>query len=95
MTSIDHVTLEVADTKAAAKFYADAFGDKRVQVAKGDSASSGFRGYTLSVVAQPSTVRSFTDSAVAAGATVITPVASSLWGYGGIVQAPTAVALTR
>jgi uncharacterized glyoxalase superfamily protein PhnB len=90
MTSIDHVTLEVADTKAAQKFYADAFGiGDRVQVTAGDSASSGFRGYTLSVVvAQPSTAQSFFDSAVAAGATVLKPFASSLWGVGGLVQAP-------
>lgn len=90
MTSIDHVTLEVADTKPAEKFYADAFGvGDRVHVTAGDSASSGFRGYTLSVVvAQPSTARSFFDSAVAAGATVLKPFASSLWGIGGLVQAP-------
>lgn len=90
MTSIEYVTLEVADAKAAEKFYADAFGvGDRIHVKAGDSASSGFRGYTLSVVvAQPSTAKSFFDSAVAAGATVITPLANSLWGYGGLVQAP-------
>jgi uncharacterized glyoxalase superfamily protein PhnB len=89
MTSIDHVTLEVADTKAAEKFYADAFGDKRVRVTAGDAATSGFRGYTLSVVvAQPSTARSFFDSAVAAGGTVLKPLANSMWGFGGLVQAP-------
>lgn len=90
MTSIDHVALEVADAKAAEKFYADAFGlGDRVRVSAGDSASSGFRGYTLSaVVAQPSSVHSYFDSAVAAGATVLKPVASSLWGIGGLIQAP-------
>jgi uncharacterized glyoxalase superfamily protein PhnB len=90
MTSIDFVTLEVADTAAAQKFYADAFGlGDRVHVTAGDSATSGFRGYTMSaVVGQPSSVRSYFDSAVAAGATVLKPVASSLWGYGGLIQAP-------
>jgi uncharacterized glyoxalase superfamily protein PhnB len=90
MTSIEYVTLEVAEVKAAEKFYADAFGvGERVRVKAGDTASSGFRGYTLSVVvAQPSTARSFYDSAVAAGATVLKEFASSLWGVGGLVQAP-------
>jgi hypothetical protein len=89
MTSIEYVTLEATDAGAAQKFY-DAFGlGERVRVTAGDSASSGFRGYTLSVVvAQPSTVHHFFDAAVAAGATVIKPVASSLWGIGGLVQAP-------
>lgn len=90
MTSIEFVTLEVADTKAAEKFYDDAFGlSDRVRVTAGDAATSGFRGYTLSVVVpQPSTVRSFFDSAVAAGATVLKAMDSSLWGFGGLVQAP-------
>ena len=90
MTSIEFVTLEVADTKAAEKFYADAFGlGDRLRVRASDEPTSGFRGYTLSVVvAQPSTVHNFFDSAVAAGATVVTPLANSLWGFGGIVQAP-------
>ncbi len=90
MTSIEYVTLEVADTKAAEKFYADAFGvGDRVRVTAGDSATSGFRGYTLSVVvAQPSSAQSFFDSAVAAGAAVLKPFASSMWGVGGLVQAP-------
>jgi uncharacterized glyoxalase superfamily protein PhnB len=90
MTSIEFVTLEVTDTKTAEKFYADAFGiGDRVRVKSGDTASSGFRGYTLSlVVPQPSTVRSFFESAIAAGATEVKPVATSLWGVGGVVQAP-------
>ena len=90
MTSIEYVTLEVTDAEAAEKFYADAFGmGDRVRVTSGYSATSGFRGYTLSlVVAQPSTVRSFFASAIAAGATEVKPVASSLWGLGGVVQAP-------
>lgn len=37
---------------------------------------------------QPSTVNSFIDSAPAAGASVLKPAAKSLWGYGGVVQAP-------
>lgn len=90
MTSIDHITLEVADASAAERFYADAFGlGDRIRVRAGDTPTSGFRGYTVSItVAQPADVRAYVDSAVAAGATVIKPVAASLWGVGATVQAP-------
>lgn len=90
MTSIDHITLEVADASAAERFYADAFGlGDRVRVRASDAATSGFRGYTVSItVSQPADVRAYVDSAVAAGATVIKPVATSLWGVGATVQAP-------
>ena len=40
------------------------------------------------VVAQPANVRALFDAAVAAGATVLKPVEKSMWGLGGIVQAP-------
>jgi len=90
MTSINSVTLEVNDPKAAEAFYAAAYAlDDRLRVRKSDAATSGFRGFTLSlVVGQPSTVTSLFDSAVAAGATVLKPVEKSLWGIGGVVQAP-------
>jgi predicted lactoylglutathione lyase len=39
------------------------------------------------VVPQPATADSLIDSAVDAGATLLTPGAKSLWGYGGVVQA--------
>ncbi|WP_423183896.1 glyoxalase [Arthrobacter sp. NyZ413] len=90
MTSIDSVTLEVPDPAAAADFYDAAFGlGELVRVRAANAATNGFRGYTLSlVVSQPSTVSSLIDSAVAAGATTLRPVQKSLWGYGGVVQAP-------
>ena len=90
MTSIDHITLEVADASAAERFYADAFGlGDLIRVRPSDAQSSGFRGYTVSItVAQPADVRVYVDSAVAAGATVIKPVATSLRGVGATVQAP-------
>src|SRR5262245_38792311 len=92
MTTITSVVLEADDVAAAETFYADAFGlgDRlRVRAAGADAATSGFRGYTLSaVVAQPANVHLYFDAAVAAGATVIKPVAKSLWGVGGLVQAP-------
>ncbi|MGC0383930.1 glyoxalase [Streptomyces sp. SAI-129] len=91
MNSIDSVTLEVADTEAARRFYSDAFGldGSRVRVRASDSPTSGFRGFTLSlVVAQPGNVDALFSAAVDAGATVLKPAAKSLWGYGGVVQAP-------
>ena len=90
MTSINSITIEAADAKAAEKFYADAFAlGSLVQVTQSDAATSGFRGFTASlIVAQPSTVISLFDSAVAAGATVLKPVEKSMWGVGGVVQAP-------
>ncbi|MFE9706133.1 glyoxalase [Streptomyces sp. NPDC005930] len=91
MNSIDSVTLEVADTEAAARFYADAFGldASRLRLRASDSPTSGFRGFTLSLVtAQPGNVDALFTAAVGAGATVLKPAAKSLWGYGGVVQAP-------
>jgi catechol 2,3-dioxygenase-like lactoylglutathione lyase family enzyme len=90
MTSIASVTLGVADPIAAEKFYASAFGlDTRLRLRDSDEPSSGFRGFTLSLtVSQPATVTSLVDAALAAGATSLKPVSKSLWGYGGVVQAP-------
>ncbi|MFE7401057.1 hypothetical protein [Streptomyces sp. NPDC057557] len=39
-------------------------------------------------MSQPTTVNSFIDAALDAGATPLKPAAKSLWGYGGVVQAP-------
>lgn len=90
MGTIDFVTIEVADTAAAEAFYAAAFGlGDRVRVRASQPDTSGFRGFTLSlVVPQPSNVNQLIDSAHGAGATVLKPAARSLWGYGGVVQAP-------
>ena len=90
MTTIESVTLEAADATAAEAFYKEAFelGDT-VQVRESQAPTSGFRGFTLSlVVAQPSTVDSLVRSALDAGATELKPVKKSFWGYGGVVQAP-------
>lgn len=90
LTSIDSVTLQVDDPTAAEAFYTAAFGlGDRLRIRAADAPTSGFRGYTLSlVVSQPSTVHALIDSAIAAGATVLKPVQKSLWGHGGTVQAP-------
>lgn len=90
MTSIDHITLEVADASAAQPFYDAAFGlGDRVRVRASDTPSTGFRGYTMSITcAQPADVNAYVESALAAGATTIKPVAKTFWGVGGTVQAP-------
>ena len=90
MTSIESITLDVADLTAAELFYAAAFGlGDRVRLRASNTPTTGFRGYSLSlIVSQPSTVGSLVDSAVEAGATTLKPVQKSLWGYGGVVQAP-------
>ncbi|HKN57076.1 MAG TPA: glyoxalase [Amycolatopsis sp.] len=90
MTNIDSITLEVADTAAAQRFYADAFGlTTQLRFRTAETASTGFRGYTLSLtVAQPADVDSLIGTALQAGATTLKAPAKSMWGYGGVVQAP-------
>ncbi|MGV0794661.1 glyoxalase [Mycolicibacterium sp. XJ1819] len=90
MTRIECVTLETPDPAAADAFHAAAFGpDLPVRTRPGDAPTSGFRGFTLSlVVPQPSTVDALLDAALAAGASELKPRKKSLWGYGGAVTAP-------
>jgi catechol 2,3-dioxygenase-like lactoylglutathione lyase family enzyme len=90
LSSIDSITLEAADPEAARRFYADAFGlTDRVRTRPAESQTDGFRGFTMSLVTgQPGNVVALFDAAVAAGATVLKPVEKSLWGFGGVVQAP-------
>jgi predicted lactoylglutathione lyase len=90
MTSIENVTLEVADPTAADRFYTSAFGlGTLVRVRTSQEPSTGFRGFTVSlVVSQPATVNSLFGSALDAGATALKPAAKSFWGYGGVLQAP-------
>jgi len=54
------------------------------------SPTSGFRGFTLSlVVSQPSTVDSLISTALAGGATALKPAKKQFWGgYSGVVRAP-------
>ena len=90
MTSIESVTLEVSDPTAASAFYSAAFDlDTHVDVRAADAPTTGFRGFTMSlVVSQPSTVDSLIDTALEGGGTPLKPVAKSFWGYGGVVEAP-------
>ncbi|XHM89218.1 glyoxalase [Peterkaempfera sp. SMS 1(5)a] len=88
--SIASVTLDVADPTAAERFYTAAFGlDTQIRLRASEAPTTGFRGFTLSLtVSQPATVNSLIDTAIEAGATPLKPAAKSLWGYGGVVQAP-------
>jgi catechol 2,3-dioxygenase-like lactoylglutathione lyase family enzyme len=90
MTSIDSITLEVPDPEASKAFYSDAFGlNGRLGVRASEAPTTGFRGFTLSlVVSQPATVDALVGAALDAGASPLKPVAKSFWGYGGVVQAP-------
>ncbi len=90
MTTIESVVLEVPDPSAAEAFYTSAFGlGGRLGFRESEAPTSGFRGFTLSlVVSQPSTVDSFIGTALDGGAVALKPVAKSFWGYGGVVQAP-------
>ncbi|TMR15074.1 glyoxalase [Nonomuraea turkmeniaca] len=90
MTSIESVTLEVADPTAASHFYSTAFGPcSQIRLRASEAPTTGFRGFTLSlVVSQPANVNALFDAAVDAGATTLKPATKSLWGYGGVVQAP-------
>ena len=90
MTRIESVILESPDPTATERFCANAFGlGDRVQARHADAPTSGFRGFTLSlVVAQPNIVDTLIDAAVADGATTLKPAKSSFWGYGGVVRAP-------
>jgi predicted lactoylglutathione lyase len=90
MASIDSVTLEVADLAAAQRFYTKAFGlGPELQLRASNPPTTGFRAFTLSLtVSQPATAGALIDAALEAGATSLKPAAKSLWGFGGVVQAP-------
>lgn len=90
MAAIETVTLEVPDPTAAEAFNAAAFElGPRVGVRASTAPTSGFRGFTLSlVVSQPSTVDSLIGTALDGGATTLKPAKKGFWGYGGVVQAP-------
>jgi predicted lactoylglutathione lyase len=90
MTSIESLTLEVADPTAAERFYTAAFGlGTALRLRAAEAPTTGFRGFTLSLtVSQPANVKGFIDAALDAGATALKPAAKSFWGYGGVVQAP-------
>lgn len=90
MTAIEYITLETDDLTAAEEFYSKGLElGPLVRLKPAEAPSSGFRGYSLSLVAsQPGNVDALLEASVAHGATVLKPGAKSLWGYGAIAQAP-------
>ena len=88
--TIEFVTIEVADTTAANRFYAAAFClGTRVRLRASEAPTTGFRGFTVSLaVSRPAIVDLLVGAALDAGATSLKPPAKSLWGYGGVVQSP-------
>jgi predicted lactoylglutathione lyase len=90
MTIIESVTLDVADPKAANRFYTAAFSvETQIRLRASEAPTTGFRGFILALtVSQPATVNCLIDAALDAGATLLKPAAKSLWGYGGVIQAP-------
>lgn len=89
MTSIASLTLEVPDPTAAEAFYA-AFGvGAHVGLRTAEAPTTGFRGYTLSlVVSQPNIVDTLIGATLDDGAAPLKPAKKGFWGYGGVVQAP-------
>jgi predicted lactoylglutathione lyase len=89
LVTVSSVTLEVPDTAAAEAFYTGLGVGSRIGVRASQAPSTGFRGYTLSlVVSQPNNVDAYVAAALDGGATQLKPPSKSLWGYGAAVQAP-------
>ena len=94
MTSINAVHLETPDPTAAEAFYGETFGvASLVHPRRSDASSSGFRGFTLSlIVAEPASVDAFVNAALRAGSSRLKPAKKQFWGgYSGVVQTPDGV----
>lgn len=90
MTALRSISLDVPDPTAAQAFHKAVLGaDLPVGVRTGDAPTGGFPGYTLSIIVPgPGGVDALVDTALAAGATTVKPVAKSFWGYGGVLRGP-------
>lgn len=88
MASIEFLTIEVDDPTLAHPLYTALGLDELVRLRATTEPTTGFRGWTLSLVAaQPANVNALMDTATDAGATVLKPATKSLWGYGGALRA--------
>jgi predicted lactoylglutathione lyase len=95
VTSIEYLTVEATDPAAADRFYAALGLETRVRARASDAPSTGFRGFTLSlVVSQPSTVTALVTAGLGAGATTLKAAEKSLWGFGGVIQGPDGTIVT-
>lgn len=87
MATIEFLIIEVDQPGDAQPPYTALGLDEHVRLRATTEPSSGFRGWTLSLVAsQPANVNALMDAATAAGATVLKPATKSLWGYGGALR---------
>lgn len=87
--TIASLTIEADDTASARSFYIEALGLDAVDIRESSDPTSGFRGFTISLItSQPGNAVALFDAAVAAGAEVLKPARKSFWGFGGVVQAP-------
>jgi len=95
MSSVEEITIETSESTSAG-FYEDALGlGSRVRTRHAEGPASGFRGFLLGLVLrQPGDVDEITRIAVTSGATSVKPAAKSLWGYGGVIQAPDGTIVT-
>lgn len=89
MHGIDLVTVETPNPAAVEAFHKALDLGLPVRARQSEAATTGFRGFTLSVVVrQPSTVDSIVETALAAGAGELKKPKKSLWGYGGAFCGP-------
>lgn len=89
MTTITGLTLDTTDVVASDAFLGALGVEQHVSVRPAEGSSTGFRGFTISlVVPQPGNADALLEAALAAGGTATKPAAKSFWGYGGVVQAP-------
>jgi predicted lactoylglutathione lyase len=89
VASLAPVFLETADPASVESFTAALGVSDAVGVRFADAPTSGFRGFTLSlVVSGPGTVDALLGAALTAGGIALKPAAKSFWGYGGVVRAP-------
>ena len=89
MNSLASITLESPDPAATEAFCAALGVDTHIGVRASEGPTTGFRGFTLSlVVSQPGTVDALVGAALDHGATTVKPAMKGFWGYGGAVSAP-------
>jgi predicted lactoylglutathione lyase len=89
VAAVDSVVLQVPDPAATEALTAALGVGRLVRARASDEPTTGFRGFTLSlVVAGPGTVDALLATAAEHGAEPLKPAAKSFWGYGGVVRAP-------
>ncbi|MFK3679004.1 glyoxalase [Microbacterium sp. NPDC090218] len=95
MVSLEVITIETSDPTAG-RFYEESLGlGERVRVQASAEPTSGFRGFLVGLVLrQPADVDELIDRAAEAGAVAVKPATKSLWGYGGVLQAPDGTIVT-